>query len=98
MDENLYKKGICGKLDKQLCFLLVLNDVSHGQGIIELVKNMASKYKGDPINFFYTDKKILIKTEGLDQPTGYPLIYIIKGKRKRYAMLKGPITVENISK
>jgi hypothetical protein len=61
---------------------------------------MASKYKGDPINFFYTDKNILVKTEGLSKPLkpdGYPVVYIIKGKRKRYTMLSGPVTVDNIS-
>ena len=56
---------------------------------------MAVKYKGDPINFFYTDNKHLSHIVLGQENLGKSNIYFIKGKRNRFATLKGKITSEN---
>ena len=77
--------------------MLFLNDIESEEEQINVFKSLASKYKGDPINFFYTDKNILDTIDGIKEPDSFPIVHIIKGKRKRYTTLNQPVTEENLS-
>ena len=86
---------MCAKKDKQICVILYVDHFSTNTKAISIVEEMALLYKKDPINFFYTEKSYLSKINGIGE-NKLPRIYIIKGKRNRFAYVKDPFTKSNL--
>lgn len=87
----------CGINDSNLCFLMILPAGSHNPLLLDLLKELATFYENEPINFYYINENSINYVEMFNQKIqAAPDFAIIKGKRMRFAKLEGDFEVSKI--